>query len=93
MPEKVEDKIKKLKEENECCPACTNIEKCRAYNENGEGRFPKTYKWSESCCEKCNDTTCFQNPFYIMMLLQKNKLNKDDFVGYHEEALHTILSS
>jgi hypothetical protein len=28
-----------------------------------------------------------------MMLLQKNKLNKDDFVGYHEEALHTILSS
>jgi hypothetical protein len=92
MTEIAEDKTKRLKEENECCPACTNIELCRAYNESGETRFPKTYKWSERCCDKCADVTCLQNPFYVLSL-GKNLKEEDQriLVDYKSEALSTIL--
>jgi hypothetical protein len=90
MLEKTKEIIKKLTE-SECCPNCTNIENCRAYNQNGRTRFPEEYKWSERCCEKCADITCLQNPFYILTLLKKG--NPEDTLGYHKEALQTILSS
>lgn len=92
MTEIVEEKIKRLKEEGECCPACTNIEICRTYNESGETRFPKAYKWTEGCCEKCVDITCTQNPFYVLSL-GKNLEEKDQIVlaYYQSEALSTLL--
>jgi len=83
--------IKKLVEK-ECCPECTNIEACKPYEEK------KSYKWSKECCEKCNDTTCSQSPFYILGLVQNDKkerkdLDRDTTEYYVEEALKNILSS
>ena len=88
-----EEKTKGLKEEGECCPACTSIQLCRAYNENGETRFPQSYKWSDGCCEKCSDVTCLQNPFYILSLNKgKNDMEIEVFLeDYRKEALSTIL--
>lgn len=92
MTESLENKLKSLKKNEECCPNCTSIEDCRARNENGETRFPKTYKWSENCCEKCADIYCQQNPFYILSL-GKNLEEKDQIIlmDYKNEALSTIL--
>lgn len=94
MTETIEDKIKKLKEGGECCLQCTNITECRAYNQDGKERFPKSYKWSENCCEKCADVTCSQNPFYVISLLTNDKnLEKEVPSYYLDEAVNTLLKS
>lgn len=87
------DKIIKYAEgKNECCPACTTSEICKTHDTGEKG-----YKWSKDCCEKCADTTCLQNSFYIISLTQssgneKKGLDRKIFKDYYDEALKTILS-
>jgi len=95
MLENAKNFIKKFKDKNECCPSCTNIEACRAYDQSEKDKpNSESYKWSQECCEKCADATCTQHPLYVIMMSQKSKFKdkEDIFAYYHEEALHTFLN-